>query len=395
MPVIVTNARNRMAYTITKSLGKKHIRVYTADFVPRSMSAASRYSSGFFLYPSPFRNQQEFVTTLIDKIKLHSCNVVLPVGEETYLISRYKQLISQYTNLVVPDYEQILMAHNKDRWGELAHKLNIPCPRSFEIAEVQQRGSAGISFPVLVKPKQGGGGWGIVQLNNPQELENLLSRGDHCGRHWNRFFIQEKIEGETHCVAMLFRQGEYRAKVGYRQLRSYPVKCGQATLRISVHDTAAEASLQKLLEELQWHGVCQADFIVDSNTGTPYLIDINPRFWGSLAQSVACGVDFPHMVYKIAVHGDVPTQASFASGVTTRWVGGDLAAFVPLLRLADDKLSFLRDYFLPVARASHYDDLSLSDPLPFMYWMADALYRSIKKRGSLSRSHDSLEGVWE
>ncbi len=394
MPVIVTNAKNRMAYGITKSLGQRHIRVYTSDFLTGSMTFASRYSSGSFLYPSPFKKQDEFVETLIEKIKLHHCNVLIPVSEETYLIAKHKQRFLQHTNVVIPDYDQILMAHNKDRWGALAAKLAIPCPKSLEVVDVRQ-GGKGLSFPVLIKPKQGGGGWGIIQVDSQQDLDTIINREDYCGRPWNRFFIQEKIEGQTHCVAMLFRQGEYRAKVGYRQLRSYPIKCGQATLRVSVGNKAAEDSLQRLLEELKWHGVCQADFIIDKKSGIPYLIDINPRFWGSLAQSIACGVDFPYLVYQIGATGDVASQASFRTGVVTRWVGGDLAAFVPLLREADNKLSFIREYFWPAHRACHYDDLSLSDPLPFMYWMTDAVYRSVKKRGAQSRTHESLEGIWE
>ena len=395
MPVIVTNARNRMAYAITKSLGTKHIRVYTSDFVPRSMSFASKYSSGSFLYPSPFSQQSGFIQTLMEKVKLHCCNVLIPVGEETYLIAKHKQKFLQHTNVVVPDYDQILTAHNKDRWGALAAELGIRCPTTFEIEDVRLGRADRLPFPVLIKPKQGGGGWGIVQVDSPQEMESLLSRDDHWGRPWERFFIQQKIDGQTHCVAMLFRQGEYRAKVGYRQLRSYPIKCGQATLRISVEHKGAEDSLQRLLEEMKWHGVCQADFIVEKCSGVPYLIDVNPRFWGSLAQSIACGVDFPYLVYKIAARGDVPSQASFSTGVVTRWIGGDLAAFMPSLREAENKLAFLREYFRPHRKASYYDDLSFSDPLPFMYWMADAFYRSLSKRGGRSRSHESLEGIWE
>jgi predicted ATP-grasp superfamily ATP-dependent carboligase len=359
------------------------------------MSSASRYSSGSFLYPSPFSRQSGFVETLIEKIKLHCCNVLIPVGEETFLVAKYKQRFLQHTAMVVPDYDQILIAHNKDRWGALADKAGIRCPQTYAVDEIRQGSIADLPFPLLIKPKQGGGGWGIVQVDSRRELETLLSREDHWGRPWDRFFIQEKIQGQTHCVAMLFCQGQYRAKIGYRQLRSYPTRCGQATLRISVENQGAEAGLQRLLEELKWHGVCQADFIVEKYSGIPYLIDLNPRFWGSLAQSVACGVDFPYLVYKIAARGDVPSQRSFRTGIVTRWIGGDLAAFVPSLREAESKVAFLREYFLPHRRASHYDDLSLSDPLPFMYWMADALYRSIIKRGGKSRSHESLEGIWE
>ena len=66
MSAIVTNARNRVAYNVVRSLGQKGVPVYTADFVPHSMSFASRYSKGHFIYPSPFREPDGFLSCLLE-----------------------------------------------------------------------------------------------------------------------------------------------------------------------------------------------------------------------------------------------------------------------------------------------------------------------------------------
>ena len=58
-----------------------------------------------------------------------------------------------------------------------------------------------------------------------------------------------------------------------------------------MHNLAAEAQLQTLLDALGWHGVCQADFLLEEETEIPYLIDVNPRYWGSTGHSIAAGVD--------------------------------------------------------------------------------------------------------
>ena len=85
MSVIVTNAKNRIAYTIVKSLGEKGIPVFTADFVPLSMSFASRFSKGHFIYPSPFREQEAFIESIIKNIGRLGADVLIPVFEETFL----------------------------------------------------------------------------------------------------------------------------------------------------------------------------------------------------------------------------------------------------------------------------------------------------------------------
>ena len=217
----------------------------------------------------------------------------------------------------------------------------------------------------------------------------------YLDRPWDRFFIQEKIEDhDTVCVAMLAKEGGIRARIAYRQVRDFPASGGQATFRISMHHEQAEHYFQRLLETLEWHGVCQGDFVVDRKSGVPYLIDINPRFWGSLTQAIASGVDFPYLVYRIATDGDVAPVGDFREGVMTRWVGGDLMTFLPSLRLAKEKLSFLHTFFFPGAGRVVYDDWSAADPLPFFVWGFDALARMAGRRSLTPTPHDSLEGVW-
>ncbi len=395
MSVIVTNARNRIAYNVVRSLGQKGIAVHTADFVPRSMSFASRYSKGHFIYPSPFRDPEGFLRQLLEQIARLKAQVLIPVFEETFLIARHKETLSRHVSMVVPDYSQILIAHNKRDWEPLARKLAIPIPASYSPEELRRGGLRDLRYPVFIKPKQGGGAWGIQEVPSAGTLEEILARERHADKPWDRFFIQEKIVGHTHCVAMLFSKGQLRASVGYRQLRDYPAKGGQATLRVSVRHEAAEQAFQRLLEELKWHGPCQADFIVDARTDVAYLIDINPRLWGSLTEAIAAGVDFPYLIYQIAREGDVAPVTSFKTGVVTRWIGGELAALPYRLRHAESKRRVLADFFFPPAPAALFDDLSLSDPLPFLVWTLDAVSRAARFGSAQPAAHDSLDGVWE
>jgi len=137
MSVIVTTTKNRISYTVVKSLGKKGIDVFTSNFVPFSMAFASRYSRGYFLYPSPFRDQEAFINCIIRNIHRLNSNGSMPVFEETFLIAKYKKLLPEHIKIVIPDYDQILTTHNKDKWLPIAKKLSIPVPQSFTIAELK------------------------------------------------------------------------------------------------------------------------------------------------------------------------------------------------------------------------------------------------------------------
>ena len=397
MSVIVTNAKNRIAYNIVKSLGSKKIRVLTSDFVPLSMSFYSRYSEGHFIYPSPFSYPEKFIENLIRNIKRTNARVLIPVFEETFLISKFKNKLSKHVKMVLPDYDKILVAHNKNKWLPIAKRMGIPVPKTFMITDLRtgKETIEDLSFPVLIKPKQGGGAWAIRKIDSRKEFKTLLSQASYNDLPWERFFVQEYVEGETHCVAMLFNRGEYRAKITYRQLRDYPATGGQATLRISIKNERAEAYFEQILKELKWHGICQADFIVDRKNGTPFLVDINPRFWGSLTQGIASGVDFPYLVYKIANDQDVEPVKRFKTGVMTRWVGGDLRGFPEYLKRTNNKIDFIKDFFWAEHKRVFYDDFDISDPLPFLIWGIDSIYKIVKQKTLKPATHDSLDGIWE
>lgn len=398
MTAIVTNAKSRIAYNIAKNLGQKGIKVITSDFVSLSMSAFSRYSKGHFLYPSPYNtNNEKFIDCIIDKIISSKVDVLIPVSEETFLISKFKERFEKHVGLAVPDYDQVLLAHNKDKWEFIARTLGICVPETFDPTTL--RNDSGklkkMKFPLLVKPKQGGGGWGISHANSLNELEKILEHDRYCERSWDRFYLQKKIIGETHCVAMLFCKGEIRAKVAYRQLREYPLGNGQATFRISLNSPKAERNLQTLLEHIKWHGVCQADFVIEEKSGEPFLIDLNPRFWGSIIQGIASGVDFPYLYYRMALEGDVAPVEGFNAGIMTRWIGGDVRAFIPSLRESSRKIEFLKNFFFPGNGKILKDDFNFQDPLPFFAWYLDTIIRVLKNRTFKQISHDSLKGIWD
>lgn len=362
--------------------------------MPKAMSFYSRYSTGHFIYPTPFSKQNEFVACLISNIKDLKIDVLIPVYEELFLVAKHKQELAQHVKMAVPDYSQILTVHNKDRWKPVAQGLNIPVPNTFQLDKVLSNKSqmAQLAFPVLIKPAQGGGGWALRQADSAKELFEIAAQGSYQELPLSRFIVQEKINGDTICVAMVLSNGCLRGKVAYRQIREYPYLHGQATCRISISNKTAEDNLQRLLQHLNWHGVCQADFVVDKETQVPYLIDINPRFWGSLVQAIASGVDFPYLVSQIALNGDVEVVQGFQEGVTTRWLGGELRGFFQHYANAGHKLQFLRDFFFPKIPAALYDDFSLTDPFPFAFWSVDSLYRVLKYKKL--QPHDSLQGIW-
>ena len=129
-----------------------------------------------------------------------------------------------------------------------------------------------------------------------------------------------------------------------------------------------------LLEALDWHGPAQVEFKRDTRDGTPKLIDINARFWGTLDTSIQAGVNFPLLACRIALEGDVQPIQSYRVGLRYRWPfphGWRHA------RQQEHRWRSLWQFLKP--RRNTCSDLWLSDPRPHL---AEACFYRRRARGA-------------
>ena len=214
-----------------------------------------------------------------------------------------------------------------------------------------------IDYPVVIKPRISSGSRGLVYAGDRREL---LSNYPAVHERFPFPIIQEYIPGSEVCgVAMLLNfQSQVRASFVYKRLRSYPVAGGPSTLRVSVKRDDLRDIAGHLLQSLTWTGIAHVEFKIDPRNGRPKLLEVNPRFWGSLALAIEAGIDFPFLLYKLAMEGDVEPVNDYADGVMCRWlIPGDLLHFIHNPQRFGLKPGFF-DFRMKD------DIMSLHDPLP-------------------------------
>jgi len=207
------------------------------------------------------------------------------------------------------------------------------------------------------------------------ELLNMLRGLGLTPEHWP--FIEEYLPGRACGACLLLDHGRVLACFGEEYLRCKGDGLfGTSTFRRNMHDSHLVLEpARRLLESVGWHGVVHCDFIADA-AGRFRLIEVNPRLWGATHLSVAAGVDFPSLWYKLAAGLPLPeTPIPSAQTTQCRWILGDLFAAASLAVHGHPRRAL--QAIRPVAGVVH-DDWSWSDPLPFFFECADYLSRALR-----------------
>jgi predicted ATP-grasp superfamily ATP-dependent carboligase len=390
MKILVTDGDQRPALAVTRALGQQGAEVVVGEERRRSLAAASTYSAGHVIYPSPYRDPEGFSRFLPEFIQRARVDIVIPISEvTTYLIAFHKEL-QQYARIPIPEFEAFDFVSNK--WALLQHaqKLNIPIPRTLfvdgpdELDDILTR----VAYPAVVKPFRSrlltAQGWLVTRVhyaNSPTELRRLYREQAYL-RYPS--LIQERVVGPGVGLFVLCNRGELVAIFSHRRLREKPPSGGVSVLRESIPvDPRLRDAAMQLFKPLRWHGVAMVEYKLDRSIGQAVLMEVNGRFWGSLQLAIDAGMNFPSLLCRLATDGaSVPSQEP-RIGVKSRWLLGDLDhLLMRLFKRASDLhlpegfpsrtqtlLQFLKFY----EPGLHYEILSLRDPRPFLYELAQYL----------------------
>lgn len=350
--VLVLDCWTRKSLSIVRSLGRRGVRVDAISHTRLSPAIYSRYSSNATILPKPSRDPVAYLLRLLQVIQDVRYDCVIPLEEETIaLLLEHRTDIERYAVLPIAAAPQFEIADDKWATIELARELGIPVPRSARPQTLEQAKAAlgSFDFPVIAKPMSSSGSRGIARLEKPQDLNRYYRQ---LAPTYGDPILQEAIpwQGQGLGVGCLVDRGKLRVAFSYKRLREFPVRGGPSTLRESTDDATIKEYARRLLERIGWHGVAMVEFKVDPRDGLPKLMEINPRFWGSVELANAAGVNFPFLLVEMA-RGRTVEQPVYCVGVRSRWlVPGDIAHFLsnphrfamqpPFFRFRDSNMSY-------------------------------------------------------
>lgn len=332
---IITDGLWRKSISAIRSAGRAGYEVVVLGDSVFTTGFYSRFTAQHLLGPTAAGDPQGF-GPLLEKAVAQAKDrpVIIPMEDATceWLLD-HGDGMANAADWLLPSKESFTVARDKALTIQLAQRLGLDCPRTHfpESAAELGRLVAGLD-PVdlenwIIKPRTGSGSAGIVY--GGQILRTDLAT------HWNGcgpLLLQERIpaEGTAYGVSVLYdRSGLCQVAFAHKRLQQYPHTGGPSTQRVAIPLDGLLQASTRLLDALHWRGVAMVEWKEHPKTGRRMLMEINPRFWGSLELGIRAGVDFPALYIAAASGLPLPSLPAYQSGVRCRWlVPGDILRYL-------------------------------------------------------------------
>ena len=391
--VLVTDGTQRAALALTRAYGKAGHRVVVAAERLPSLAGVSRYATWQGLVPDALEASGEFVTRLRQIIAEQRATVLVPVTEPALLAILAAPEAFPGCRVLASSLERFLAVSDKARLLEAATGIGIAVPQQVIVPDIDAAPEAITTakhFPLVLKPARSVSGSGADRVKaGVRHARTRAELARELGAYPAAAFpimLQQRIIGPGIGVFLLRWQGRTLARFFHRRLREKPPSGGVSVYAESVApDEELQRKSEALLDQLGWNGVAMVEYKRDAATGTPYLMEINGRFWGSLQLAIDAGVDFPNLLLAAELGQPVEPVLDYRVGVRWRWWWGSVDHLLARLRRTDAALALppgeltrwraVASLLSPWRRGEFSETFRRDDPRPFLRETLDWMLR--------------------
>lgn len=292
-----------------------HVSGITAHVLAKTrlpLARLSRYCSSYHCHTS--ENDDDWIRVIRNIVRSLGIDIVLPVTEKgVEFVARNRTAISDFVAIPpVADNELVMMVQDKWSFHCFAAQNGFPVPASVLIgkageASVDSLDLNSVEYPALLKPALLDGGFGIVKVTEPSDLD----------RAWNneriikgyQYILQSYLPGTVACLAIYCQSGEIVAHTLWKTLLTSRRRLYYSARAMEYFDDQSLVDLNKrLISAMGWSGIANIDFLINTSDGTVNIIDFNPRFGQSLLGSLVVGVNFPLLACLGAMGVEYPNM---------------------------------------------------------------------------------------
>jgi carbamoyl-phosphate synthase large subunit len=287
--VLVTGAGGPSGISILRAMEGEPVEMLAADIDP--------YAAGLYLvgpdrrFLLPRGDDPRFASDLLARCMRESIDVVVPTVD-TELLPLARRRPEFDATLVLASEATLAVCLAK--W-ELAQRCagRVRVPWTVVVDGAFDPDAS--ELPAIVKPRSGSGSRGIRLVSKRLELDALERDGT--------LLVQEHLPGPEHSLDVLARgDGHVAAVVPRERLK---VDSGIAVTGRTLHDDALDAFAREVAAAIGLTTVANVQVKEDAE-GEPALLEVNPRFPGTMPLTIASGVDMPKLAIGEALGTPIP-----------------------------------------------------------------------------------------
>ncbi|MFT4088486.1 MAG: carboxylate--amine ligase [Gordonia sp. (in: high G+C Gram-positive bacteria)] len=266
--ILITFARSFLTLNLARLLAAAGHRITVTDSVSIAVSRYSKSVSGFHKVPPPKFEPQDYCRELARIVEAEGVDMVIPIHEETDIISMMAGFFPPSCDLFLSDFELEDTLHNKLAFQELLQRLAIPTLKFASIASREDIDKLDFTTPFAVKQAYSRGSQEVYKAYPGDALNQLTFDPT------NPWIAQEWLDGDRYCTYSVCRDGVVYAHA------TYPVGYaigGQSCLAFEQVDHPGIVEwVQKVIAETGFTGHVGFDFIDHPGRGL-VTIECNPR----------------------------------------------------------------------------------------------------------------------
>lgn len=281
MRVLVTGAGGPAGVSVWKSLAAEH-ELFLADM--------DANSPGLYLVPAPNRflipggADPGLVPALLDLCRAQSIEVLISTVDAELAPIAESDAAFAAIGTRAPLSPAPVLQLCRDKWALMSHLAGDPFVPDCVLLTPQT--CPGIDrYPCFAKPRAGSGSRGIALIGNAADLDALPMDGS--------YLVQELLPGPEFSVDTYISQhGELIAAVPRERIRT---DSGIAITARTVRMPELTDAAANIARKVGIRHVANIQF-KQGVDGRYKLLEINPRFPGSLPLTGAAGVDIPRLL---------------------------------------------------------------------------------------------------
>ena len=302
--ILVTGSSTFFAARLIHDLGRRGAFVTAADSLATSAGKASRYAARRVRVPAVSTDPGGFLAGIRTELQERSYDLLLPTFEEALLLAEYQDELRPHARLFLPRFPTMYQLHHKPSLHELCLSLDLPTPPTLIVQGDEQLWSVAgqLGFPVVLKLPACNNAVGRTYCDDEPALRYNFARlaAEQQGRGGELPFVQKKIQGEMICTLCYCSQGRKLAEVVYRTARMFPQAGGTAAHRQSIIHPEISRIADRLIAATGWTGFLGLDFLLERETGIPYVIDANTRANPAIHLGFCAGLDWSQIILDLA-----------------------------------------------------------------------------------------------